>query len=141
MNTSATASPVSTLSRREEEVLALMADGRTNVGIARELVLSCGAVEKHVANIFAKLDLPASPLDHRRVLAVLAYVHARSGRDPRGSTPSGRVPSHDALSGRVTARDVLATRPAGDVLATRDADPRRAARATVRDIRGRRLAG
>jgi DNA-binding NarL/FixJ family response regulator len=65
------------LSPREIEVLALMAEGRTNLGIASELVLSCGAVEKHVANIFAKLELWPAPDAHRRVLAVLAYVRER----------------------------------------------------------------
>jgi DNA-binding NarL/FixJ family response regulator len=62
------------LSGREREVLALMAEGRTNSAIAHSLVISEGAVEKHVANIFSKLDLPATPTDHRRVLAVLRYL-------------------------------------------------------------------
>jgi DNA-binding NarL/FixJ family response regulator len=62
------------LSGREREVLALMAEGRTNSAIATGLVISEGAVEKHVANIFSKLDLPATPTDHRRVLAVLRYL-------------------------------------------------------------------
>lgn len=62
------------LSGREREVLALMAEGRTNSAIATSLVISEGAVEKHVANIFTKLDLPATPTDHRRVLAVLRYL-------------------------------------------------------------------
>jgi DNA-binding NarL/FixJ family response regulator len=62
------------LSGREREVLALMAEGRTNSAIATSLVISEGAVEKHVANIFSKLDLPATPTDHRRVLAVLRYL-------------------------------------------------------------------
>ena len=62
------------LSAREREVLALMAEGRTNSAIATGLVVSEGAVEKHVANIFAKLNLPATPTDHRRVLAVLRYL-------------------------------------------------------------------
>ncbi len=62
------------LSSREREVLALMAEGRTNSAIAASLVISEGAVEKHVANIFAKLDLPSTPTDHRRVLAVLRYL-------------------------------------------------------------------
>lgn len=62
------------LSGRERDVLALMAEGRTNVAIASALVVSEGAVEKHIANIFTKLDLPASPVDHRRVLAVLRYL-------------------------------------------------------------------
>ena len=62
------------LSGREREVLALMAEGRTNSAIAASLVVSEGAVEKHIANIFAKLDLPASSTDHRRILAVLRYL-------------------------------------------------------------------
>ncbi len=62
------------LSGREREVLALMAEGRTNSAIATTLVISEGAVEKHVANIFSKLDLPATSSDHRRVLAVLKYL-------------------------------------------------------------------
>src|SRR5271154_338768 len=62
------------LSGREREVLALMAEGRTNSAIAASLVISEGAVEKHVANIFSKLDLPATSTDHRRVLAVLRYL-------------------------------------------------------------------
>lgn len=62
------------LSSREREVLALMAEGRTNGAIGANLVISQGAVEKHVANIFAKLDLPATSNDHRRVLAVLRYL-------------------------------------------------------------------
>ena len=62
------------LSGREREVLALIAEGRTNSAIAASLVISEGAVEKHVANIFSKLDLPASSTDHRRVLAVLKYL-------------------------------------------------------------------
>ncbi len=65
------------LSPREREVLGLMAEGRSNAGIASELVLSTGAVEKHIASIFTKLRLPPSPDDHRRVLAVLAYVQER----------------------------------------------------------------
>jgi DNA-binding NarL/FixJ family response regulator len=51
-----------------------MAEGRTNSAIAASLVISEGAVEKHIANIFSKLDLPATPTDHRRVLAVLRYL-------------------------------------------------------------------
>ncbi len=65
---------LSALSGREREVLALMAEGRTNSAIATNLVISEGAVEKHVANIFSKLDLPTSSTDHRRVLAVLKYL-------------------------------------------------------------------
>jgi DNA-binding NarL/FixJ family response regulator len=64
------------LSRREYEVLALMAAGRSNGAIAGELAVSAGAVEKHVANIFDKLGLVPSPDANRRVLAVLAYLGA-----------------------------------------------------------------
>jgi DNA-binding NarL/FixJ family response regulator len=67
---------LSRLSAREKEVLSLMAEGRTNAAIAATLVISDGAVEKHVANIFSKLDLPVSSTDHRRVLAVLRYLEA-----------------------------------------------------------------
>jgi DNA-binding NarL/FixJ family response regulator len=62
------------LTPREREVLALMAEGRSNSAIAETLVISDGAVEKHVSNIFAKLDLAPADSDHRRVLAVLTYL-------------------------------------------------------------------
>ncbi len=64
------------LSPREREVLELVAEGRTNAAIARTMVITPGAVEKHISNIFAKLSLPASDDDHRRVLAVLAFLQA-----------------------------------------------------------------
>ena len=67
---------LSVLTAREREVLALMAEGRSNGAIAHALVVSEGAVEKHVANIFAKLDLPVSEKDHRRVLAVLRFLES-----------------------------------------------------------------
>jgi DNA-binding NarL/FixJ family response regulator len=68
------AGSISALSAREKEVLSLMAEGRSNAAIAGELVVSEGTVEKHVASIFSKLDLPESQSDHRRVLAVLRYL-------------------------------------------------------------------
>jgi len=64
------------LTTRERETLELLAQGRTNAAIARELVVTQGAVEKHISNIFSKLELPVSGEDHRRVLAVLAYLRA-----------------------------------------------------------------
>lgn len=64
------------LTPREREVLGLMAEGRTNSAIAGQLVVSHGAVEKHVSNIFMKLDLTQSDADHRRVLAVLTYLNS-----------------------------------------------------------------
>jgi DNA-binding NarL/FixJ family response regulator len=66
--------PLDALTEREREVLGLMAEGRTNRAIATELFLSERAVERHVTSIFGKLDLPTGEQDHRRVLAVLAYL-------------------------------------------------------------------
>ena len=66
--------PLAELTPREREVLALMAEGRTNAAIAAELVVTDRAVEKHVTSIFAKLDLVAGGEDHRRVLAVLRFL-------------------------------------------------------------------
>ena len=66
--------PLGALTPREREVLGLMAEGRTNAAIARALVIGTGAVEKHVSSIFAKLGLEETGEDHRRVLAVLAYL-------------------------------------------------------------------
>ncbi len=71
-------SDLAELTPRELEVLQLMAEGRTNAGIAASLVVSLGAVEKHVTSIFSKLDLPAGGEDHRRVLAVLAYLKGQT---------------------------------------------------------------
>jgi DNA-binding NarL/FixJ family response regulator len=62
------------LTAREREVLALMAEGRSNAGIARQIWIAEATVEKHVHSILGKLDLPDSTGDHRRVLAVLAYL-------------------------------------------------------------------
>jgi DNA-binding NarL/FixJ family response regulator len=67
--------PLGALTRREREVLALMAEGRSNSAIAQALVVSSGAVEKHINNIFAKLGLAPAEHDHRRVLAVLRYLN------------------------------------------------------------------
>jgi DNA-binding NarL/FixJ family response regulator len=65
---------LSNLTGREREVLELMAEGRSNTAIAESMVVTQGAVEKHITNIFTKLDLPVCDDDHRRVLAVLAYL-------------------------------------------------------------------
>jgi DNA-binding NarL/FixJ family response regulator len=69
--------PLAVLSPREKEVLALMAGGRSNAGIARQLWLAEGSVEKHVRSIMAKLDLHETPDDHRRVRAVVTFLEAR----------------------------------------------------------------
>ncbi|HEX3593379.1 MAG TPA: response regulator transcription factor [Pseudonocardiaceae bacterium] len=69
--------PLSVLSAREREVLALMAEGRSNSGIARALWVTEGTVEKHVQHILTKLRLPDSGDDHRRVLAVVTFLEAR----------------------------------------------------------------
>jgi len=70
------AGPLDTLTRREREVLALIAEGRSNTGIANELVVTVAAVERHVTSIFDKLGLHQSAEAHRRVLAVLTYLRA-----------------------------------------------------------------
>ncbi|OLL72919.1 two-component system response regulator [Pseudonocardia sp. Ae168_Ps1] len=68
--------PLEELSPREREVLELMAQGRTNTAIGRIMVITQGAVEKHISSIFTKLGLPPSSDDHRRVMAVLAWVES-----------------------------------------------------------------
>jgi serine/threonine-protein kinase PknK len=68
--------PLAVLTSREREVLALMAEGRSNAGIAAHLWLAEGTVEKHVRHILAKLHLPETKDDHRRVLAVVAFLKA-----------------------------------------------------------------
>ncbi|MCF3123056.1 MULTISPECIES: response regulator [Streptomyces] len=68
--------PLERLSPREREVLALIAEGRTNAGLAQHLFISEAAVNKHIGNIFTKLDLPVDHEGHRRVLAVLAFLRA-----------------------------------------------------------------
>jgi DNA-binding NarL/FixJ family response regulator len=74
LNASRHASALGTLTAREHDVLALMAEGRSNGAIAGRIFVSERAVEKHISNIFTKLGLPPSDSDHRRVLAVLAYL-------------------------------------------------------------------
>jgi serine/threonine-protein kinase PknK len=69
--------PLAVLSAREHEVLALMAEGRSNAGIARRLWVTEGTVEKHVRSILSKLSLPETDDDHRRVLAVVTFLEAR----------------------------------------------------------------
>jgi serine/threonine-protein kinase PknK len=69
--------PLDSLSSRESEVLALMAEGASNAGIAARIYVSEGTVEKHVRSILMKLDLPESGSDHRRVLAVLRFLESR----------------------------------------------------------------
>lgn len=69
--------PLSVLSPREIEVLALMAEGRSNAGVSRQLWVTEGTVEKHVRSILTKLDLPEADDNHRRVLAVLTFLEAR----------------------------------------------------------------
>jgi DNA-binding NarL/FixJ family response regulator len=67
-------SPLDDLTPREREVVALMAEGRSNQGIADQLIVTVAAVERHVTSIFSKLELRGAPEDHRRVLAVLQYL-------------------------------------------------------------------
>jgi len=79
--------PLGVLTEREKEVLALMAEGRSNAGISRKLWVAEGTVEKHVRHILAKLQLPETTDDHRRVLAVVAFLRTR-GNQPLG-VPDG----------------------------------------------------
>jgi len=74
LNATRHTSALATLTAREHDVLALMAEGRSNSAIAGQIAVSERAVEKHISNIFTKLCLPPSDSDHRRVLAVLAYL-------------------------------------------------------------------
>jgi len=76
IRTSRNSSTLDTLTDRERQVLALMAEGRSNTAIAGALHLSNASVEKHITSIFGKLGLPQSVSDHRRVLAVLRYIRA-----------------------------------------------------------------
>jgi DNA-binding NarL/FixJ family response regulator len=78
-------SPLGSLTRREREVLCLMAEGKSNQGIADELVVTVSAVERHVTSIFARMGLARDGHDHRRVLAVLQYL--RADRSATGAAP------------------------------------------------------
>jgi DNA-binding NarL/FixJ family response regulator len=80
--------PLEALSARELEVLALMAEGRSNAGISRQLWITEGTVEKHVHSILAKLHLPATEDDQRRVLAVVTYLKARGVSPDPARAPS-----------------------------------------------------
>ena len=71
-----TSDPLDALTDREREILALMAEGRSNLAVSERLFLSPKTVETHVGSIFMKLGLPLAPEDHRRVLAVLTYLRA-----------------------------------------------------------------
>ena len=73
-------SALGSLTARERELLALMAEGHSNTAIAERLVVSASAVEKHIGNVFAKLGLPPGDARHRRVMAVLAYLRAGAGQ-------------------------------------------------------------
>ncbi len=84
--------PLAALTRREREVLELMAQGRSNAAIAAALVITDRAVEKHVTSIFTKLGLPPTEDDHRRVLAVLRYLESSTDPPPGAAAPSGAAP-------------------------------------------------
>lgn len=87
-----TRDPLYTLTHREREVLDLMAQGRSNHGIADMLVVTVSAVERHITSILAKLGLPNEPHDHRRVLAVLRYLHSRLSAGPANEHALTRLP-------------------------------------------------
>ena len=72
--------PLADLTPREREVLELMAEGRSNQGIAARLVVTEHAVEKHIRNVFGKLHIDSGPEDHRRVLAVLTFLRSQAAR-------------------------------------------------------------
>ena len=115
------------LTPREREVLALMAEGRTNAAIARELVVTGGAIEKHISSIFSKLDLPATDDDHRRVLAVLTFLRAGSGVELGGRRGGG-----DGRRGGDGPRDRAATRRRGRARRRRRRRPRGRGRTVTR---------
>jgi DNA-binding NarL/FixJ family response regulator len=86
LNSAPARGPLDALTQREREVLALVAEGRTNHGIAQRMVITEGSVQKYVTAIFSKLGLPAGDEDHRRVLSVLTYLGTEAR--PRGSSPA-----------------------------------------------------
>jgi DNA-binding NarL/FixJ family response regulator len=93
--------PVSRLTTREREVLALMAEGRSNAAIAQRLFITEKAVSKHAAGIFAKLDLAQSDDDNRRVLAVLAYLESLCPAPPDELRSAPGVPRPNPAAGPV----------------------------------------
>jgi DNA-binding NarL/FixJ family response regulator len=88
--------PLDRLTRRESEVLRLMAEGRSNAAIAAALVITERAVERHVTSILTKLDLPVAEDDHRRVLAVLRFLDSTDGGVDRPSEAPGALDALDA---------------------------------------------
>jgi DNA-binding CsgD family transcriptional regulator len=101
---------LTTLTPRERDVLALMAEGRSNAAIAEILVVSDRSVEKHVGNIFSKLGLAPSDADHRRVLAVLRYVESLPERAPDMNTGNSRAILAGATCRKTAGRALNGTR-------------------------------
>ena len=96
--------PLAALSAREREVLAQMAQGQSNAGIARRLWISEGTVEKHVRSVLAKLRLPDTDDHHRRVLAVLAFLEARSPISSRTAAADSAVFARNPTAGPAATR-------------------------------------
>jgi DNA-binding NarL/FixJ family response regulator len=91
--------PLARLSRREFDVLELMAEGRSNLAIAHEFSIAEGTIEKHVRSILTKLDLGCDPATHRRVLAVIAFRRAMPSAQSHGRTLSGTGRAHELRTG------------------------------------------
>ena len=118
----AASAPIDSLSRaqrpRERQVLSLMAEGRSNAAIASTLVISAGVVEKHVANIFTKLDLPVSQSDHRRVLAVLRLPGFLNGAlDPEANSARGCLRSFRSSSSSRSSSGPRSRSPGSSLIA------------------------